>query len=353
MYRFVLLLVSLISPLFCVYAEHIPADSEFVQIEGRYAVVDDGVVWQGFSGIATRLKFSGAQLLMTAEASSDDVYIDVSVDGQPHQSFKIEKGLHELQLFSGEAGEHVIEVTKRTETWQGLLALHEFDCPNGTFLHVSALPEKKLMFIGDSITAGDAADIREGFPDVGGITHNGRITFGKVLSRMFNTQCHLVGYGGRGVIRDWQGNRHTNNAPVFYERALADDLNSIWDHQLYVPDVIGICLGQNDFSRGIPDQDEFVNAYVELLRKVIRDAPQSTIFLIDSPMMGFEGEGGVKRQALSFYLDEVVRLMGHCNVEHVYLGHYPGRPENAHPIASEHKAMAEALAPHFAKALGD
>lgn len=333
-------------------AEVIKADASQVQIEGRYASLAEGGICQGFPGVVTRVRFDGSSLSMKAESSSEEVYIDISVDGGENEYLQLKQGVQELELFQGEDGVHLVEITKRTQTWPGLLTILSFDCPDGQFVEPLPLPVKKLLFIGDSITCGEACDIREEFPNNGRILDSGYLAYGKVISRTLKTQCHLISYGGQGVIRNWQGNRNSTNAPIFYERALADNPESRWDHNQYVPDVISICLGQNDFSRGITDQDEFVNAYVEFIRKLLRDAPDAKVFLLGSPMHGFEGEDGAKRQALSMYLDKIIEKVNRPGLKHLPLGQYPGRPENAHPIASEHEAMAEALTPFFAEALG-
>ena len=344
--------ISCLLGLATLQATVIPADSSLVQIEGRYATLDEGSVCEGYPGVVTRVEIDGSTLILRADTDNDDLYIDVSVDGGENEFILLSKGSNEITLFQGEKGQHLIEITKRVQTWRGLLTIREFDCPDGEFLAPPALPEKKLLFIGDSITCGEACDIREGMPQSGAFIDNGRLAFGTLIARKLNAQCHLISYGGRGIIRDWQGIKRINNAPVFYERALADDADSFWDPSGYVPDAIGICLGQNDFNQGIPDQNEFVNAYVEFLRKVRRDAPDAKIFLIESPMHGTEGEDGVKRQALGMYLDKIVSKVNWSNVKHVHLGQYPGRPENAHPVASEHVQIARVLTPYFAKALG-
>jgi formate dehydrogenase major subunit len=77
----------------------------------------------------------------------------------------------------------------------------------------------------------------------------------ELVARRLGAQCHLVSYGGRGIIRDWQGIRDTRNAPVFYELALPDDPAVRWDHMRYVPDAIGIlrkrqCVGAYDHADG-------------------------------------------------------------------------------------------------------
>ena len=131
------------------------------------------------------------------------------------------------------------------------------------------------MFIGDSITSGEATEASDIPEKPGAERSNAAASFCFKLASRLNAQVHLVSYGGRGMIRDWQGIRNTNNVPVFYELALPDDPNVPWNARSYVPDAIGICVGTNDFSQGIPDENEFVNGYVEFLRKVIRDAPSS------------------------------------------------------------------------------
>ncbi len=330
-------------------ASVVTAVSPLVVIEGRYVANEDGSASMGYPGVTLHVKFRGEALKMNLEVFDEeqDLFLDIRVDGGKYEWVALEPGQQCIPLLEVESGEHVVEIIRRNETWQGLIRVESLEAPEGEFLEPPTLPEKKLMFIGDSITCGDAADIRKEGPTSEGFTHNGRVSYGYQISRMLGTQCHLISYGGRGVIRDWQGNRATNNAPQFYERTLADDEKTVWNHRDYVPDAIGICLGTNDFSRGIPDQNEFVNAYVELVQKLMRDAPKAPIFLIDSPMFGPKENDPVKRAVLSTYIEQVVEFVGNERVLHLELGHYPGRPENAHPVAHEHTEIAKVLAPYF------
>jgi len=328
------------------------ADSAMFAIEGRYQInSDDHSVTMGYPGVTLHVRFEGTGLLMSVEAFNDEMYLDVRVDDGEYDWIALEKGAQQLQIAEVEQGIHTVEIIRRNETWQGLLKVNSLAVQNGNILDAPELPEKRLMFIGDSITCGDSCDIREEGPHTRGFEHNGRLSYGYQISRLLGTQCHLVSYGGRGVIRDWQGNRATNNAPQFYERTLADDETSRWEHVNYIPDAIGICLGTNDFSRGIPDQNEFVNACVEFVRKIMRDAPNAKVFLIDSPMFGTDGSDGVKRSALNLYLDQVIEFIGDERVCHLKLGHFPGRPENAHPVASEQAEISRILAPAFVSAI--
>ena len=328
-------------------AATVSATDPLVQVEGRTAVVSEGVRRVGFPGVAFRLKVETASLAMRCRASNANLYIDVEVDGGEAQRLKLAAGEQTLPVFTGAAGLHDVVVTRRNESWQGTIEVLGFDAAEGRFLAPVPQPERRLLFIGDSVTCGEATDIRAGDPADGPHTACGRLAYGKVLARKLGAQCHLVSYGGRGIIRDWQGIRDTANAPVFYERALPDEATPLWDHASYVPDGIGIALGTNDFNQGVPDENEFVNAYVELVRKVRRDAPNAFIVLIDSPIVNDSPDKGPRQTVLRHYLDEVVRRVGSPRVVHVRGGHYPGRPENAHPIAHEHVAIAGELEPVF------
>jgi hypothetical protein len=327
--------------------QRMPAVHSSVSIEGRFQALGDGSVVQAYPGVLTRIRFNGSKLVMFVSASTDDVSIDVSQNKKEWEFVALRKGEQSVVLFDGDFGNHEVVVNRRVEAWQGVMTIHWFESDGTGIVPPAEMSALRLLFIGDSITCGASADIRPGWPETGAVTSNGRLAYGKLIASELGAQCHLVSYGGRGVVRDWQANRRTNNAPDFYELALPDDPNAVWDHGQFIPDLVSICLGTNDFSRGIPDQDEWVNAYTELVRKILRDAPESQVVLLESPMFGFDGEGGAKRTALSYYLDEVLRKLNRPNVHKLELGHYPGRPEDAHPVWQEHEAMASVLLPRF------
>jgi len=254
-------------------------------------------------------------------------------------------------------GDHLLEITRRSESWQGVCEVPGFKSgENTSLLPPPPLPQRKLLFVGDSITCGAATDIREHDPLQGKTAHddqtsNANYSFGKVLARRLHAQCHLVSYGGRGVIRDWQGSMTINNAPVFYERALPDDPAILWNPADYAPDAIVICLGTNDFNQGVPDENEFVNAYVELARKIRRDAPRAVIFLADSPMLHDPPGKAPKRAVLHAYILETIEKLGDPAVRLAPVKHYEGVPNNGHPTRADHEAIASEIEPLLRGAL--
>jgi lysophospholipase L1-like esterase len=125
-----------------------------------------------------------------------------------------------------------------------------------------------------------------------------------------------------------------------------------WEHSRYVPDAVGIQLGTNDFNQGVPDQNEFVNAYVEFIQKVRRDAPNALIFVMDSPIVNDDSVKGPRRTVLHAYLEQIVARTGSDRVMVAPLKHYPGVPGNGHPTGRDHQAMAAELEPVLRRTLG-
>ncbi len=308
---------------------NVPARSPFLGYEGRTADIDAGVVRAGFPGVVLRIRANAGRLTLKTAASSETVYLDVSIDGAAPQIVHLTRGQQDLVLFDGKASQHLVEITRRNESWQGVWDISGATIDQGEFLPPPALPVKKLMFIGDSITCGEATDVARDNPRQDIAFADAHKSYGKLLAATLGTQCHLVSAGGQGVMRNWQGIRDGTNAPVFYERAAPDEPTKPWDHSTYVPDVIGIALGTNDFSQGIPDQNEFTNAYVEFIEKIRRDAPKARIILIDSPMLN--NDGAPKRAVLGFILDDIIRRIASPLVSHAAVKHYAGRPARQWP----------------------
>jgi hypothetical protein len=339
-------------------ANFIPAVTPQILIEGRTAPTTNGAIRMGFPGVVLRFRFHGSQLAMRVTASTPDEFFDVGMDGAEPVRLRLQAGEADYPILNETvAGDHIFEITRRTESWEGTCEVEGFlPGPAGELLAPPVLPTRKLMFIGDSITCGAALDIIPGDPLTGKTAHaeetsNARLSFGKILAQKLNAQCVLLSYGGRGIIRDWQGIRKINNAPQFYELSLPDDPSCLWQQNSYAPDAIAICLGTNDFSSGVPDETDFVNAYVEFIRKIRRDSPQARIFLLDSPMLGDADGKPPKRTVLHAYLQEICDQINSPQVQLAAVSHYAGIPGNGHPTRADHEAIARELEPQFRQAL--
>jgi lysophospholipase L1-like esterase len=179
-----------------------------------------------------------------------------------------------------------------------------------------------------------------------------------LLARALDAQCHLVAYGGRGVIRDWRGKSDILNAPQFFGLAVADEPGPAppWDHGSYVPDGVVVSLGTNDFNLALgalPEREAFVSAYVGFVKAIRQRYPDALLFITEGAIVNDESDP-VRRPktTLGEYLDEAVRRLADPRVRHVAARHYPGDACNAHPTREQHRLMARDLEPVLRSALG-
>ncbi len=344
------LLIAALLPSLHARADHpVPADSPDAYYEGRVATGEDHSVAMGFPGIVLHLHVRAARVRAEVDVSGN-AYFDLSVDGGPQRLIRLGEADHSIELLASDTpGEHRINLTRRTESWQGQCRVRGFRLDDAGELLSMSRPGVSLVFIGDSITCGAGTEISPTGQMSDPVRSNGRNSFGRLIADRLGAECFLVSYGGRGVFRDWQGIRAIANAPVFYERTLPDDPTSRWDFSKNVPSVVCLCLGTNDFNQGIPDENEFVNAYVEFVRKIQRDAPNATVLLVDSPMT-IDGVSPRHTTAVA-YIEEVVQALRSPLVRHVRLMHVPGVPGDGHPTAADHVTIADFLLPYFNEAL--
>ncbi len=331
----------------------IPGNSPFISYEGRTVITAEGIVELGYPGIVTRVSFRGTELSMSARTSSDELYLDVIVDGGNPVFLKVPKGETKIILAQGlKSGYHQIAIYKRVESAVGILEVVSMNV-TGEFLPAPELPSRKLLFMGDSFTAGQATTVEDGglMDPSKAMRQNARLSYPRLLANQLNAQCHIIAYAGRGIVRDWQGLNTVRCAPEYYENALPDDITTRWNPANYVPDVIGLCLGNNDFGVGVPDQIEYVRAFAEFVMKLRHDAPDAHIFLITSPSLTDEPGKVPMRTVQKAYLDEVVQRLGDSKIQVVQIAHYEGVPGDFHPSGTAHRAVAKELEPVIRKAL--
>jgi lysophospholipase L1-like esterase len=333
----------------------VPGNAPEISYEGRCVVAPDGAVSQGYAGIVTRVNFRGTGLILRARTSSDELYLDVVIDGGAASLVKVPKGESDVALAQRLMdGDHRVAIFKRVEAGVGILELVSF-AVTGEFLPPSPLPGRRLMFLGDSFTSGQATTVEDGGPPMDpskAMRQNARLCYGRLLADRLHAQCHIIAVAGKGVVRDWQGLRNVRLAPDYYENALPDDDATRWDPGAYVPDAIGVCLGNNDFDAGVPDQVEYVQRYAEFVRKLRRDAPSAHIFLITSPSLTDAPGRAPKRSVQKAYLDEVVQRLGDPRIQVIPIAHHDGVPGDWHPSGTAHRAVADELEPLFRQALG-
>jgi hypothetical protein len=302
----------------------------------------------GFPGVTIRFAYRGPAPVLKMSGDSSNCFFNLSCNGWNPVVIHLQPGTNEIALPTGAApsGGWVIELVRRTESWMGTASFDGLLLPKGCeLLPPPPWPERKLMFIGDSVTCGE---YDERFPpenDKSPRTTNAGRSYGMLLARWLNAQVHLVSYGGRGLTRNWNGDTNVNTVAVFFPRALPDDPASTWDPAKYSPDVIVINDG-TDLDFGPLVEAKFIDAYAAFVATVRKTYPNAYILLSESPFQtdGSDGRLRTERDQLLRTIQAVVEKQhraGDKRIRVVHAGFQPGTPTDTHPVAFQQEQIAQ------------
>jgi lysophospholipase L1-like esterase len=335
--------------------ETIRADDARVTRMGRTVAEPDGTVRFGYSGVTLSLAVQGSRLSMEAAGGGANSLVDVVVDGGAPSVLHLDPQSRTYDLLKDAGpGQHRVDIVHRTETWLGVPVIARFST-DGHVVQAPALPSRKLLVLGDSVTCGagmerpsgpDAAD--KGKPS----WWNAGASYGMLLGRALHAQVQLVCYGGRGLVRSYNNRTDEYQLPAFYELAIPDAAHPVkWKQADYQPDLILVAIGTNDFTQGIPERAMYVDAYVSFVRTLLRDHPHAKIALTEGAILD-----GEKKAALTDYIAATVARVGgqgsEQRVRAIPSIHHPGDAADAHPLTSQHAEMAQELAPQLSALMG-
>ncbi len=322
-------------------AATVAATDSHIARMGRAVEDADGGLRFGYPGVRLSFSFTGKALSVDAWSSGKQSYLDVVIDGAAPRRIAVPPERTTLTLVdAATAGHHSVDIMHRSETWNGVVTLAGF-ATDGALDAAPPLPRRKLLVLGDSVTCAEGVD-RAGIKKDATWT-DPRHSYGMLMGEALDAQVQLVCYGGRGLVRSWNGRTDELNLPDFYQLGIADAAHpQPWDQRRYQPDLIVSAIGTNDFTTGIPEREAYVTVYVALVRTLLRDHPQARIALTEGAILN-----GAKKAALSDDIAETVRRVGDPRVRAVASAYHPGDASDAHPTGAQHAQMAQELLPQL------
>ncbi|HEX8327696.1 MAG TPA: SGNH/GDSL hydrolase family protein [Hymenobacter sp.] len=338
---FLALLLSCTLPAFC-RADDIfyPADDKRIQYVGRIDFSDAKKPRFWPPGVYVTLRFRGP----SCEVSINDEvlygknhnYLEVVVDGKPRR-LQLKDKTNVLPLTGLADAEHTLVICKNTESNIGYLEFVGVKCRQ--LLAPAPLPRRKIEFIGNSITCGTGSDQSE-IPCGKGVwhdQHNAYLAYGPTVARALNAQWSLTAVSGIGLMHSCC-NMDVVMPQVFDKVSLREN-KIAWNFQQYQPDVVTVCLGQND---GIQDSVAFCRNYGQFLKTLRGHYPKAEIVCLTSPM------GDAKlTAALKNYLTSIVRTataQGDKKVHSFFFANRYTAGCDSHPSLAEHQLIAKELA---------
>ncbi len=267
------------------------APTALVHRVGRFDDADPAHPGFTWSGTSLRTRVDGGDVGVALDGASG-VFFQVVVDGAPTTVFETTGGPASYPLATGLVGPHDVELHRRNEGFFGVVRFDGFTVGGGGTQVPSPSPYVHTMeFIGDSITCGYGVEGADATCNFSGATESAYETYAAIAARNVGAAAHLIAYSGKGVHQNYGGGT-TELMPELWLRTLTADASLPWDFSSFVPEVVVINLGTNDFSVAI-DGSAFIADYVELLGEVRSRYPAADIFAIRWKHWGATSEGYV------------------------------------------------------------
>ena len=330
-------------------------DARFAYV-GRVSVSSNGTASWTYPGMQIHCTFEGTQVLMKTKPGSGFFMIELD-DREPFKVESEQEGdslvmiaeglddrMHRLTIM------YCMEGLLRKPVFYGL-----YLDPGRTLGQRPVLPERKIEFIGNSITCGygiegDGSEKRFSYSQ-----QNIYYTYEAITSRALNAQCQVVARSGIGIYRNNNGNVRGDRMvlPALYPYTQFGMGGERWDFSRYQPDVVCVNLGTNDTTNPRYEVSLLTAAYIKFLKTLRGHYPHAKIVLLTGTMLSGTRLADVKRAE-----DEAMRDAHQRGDREVYRfdftpadGTY-GYGTHKHPSKRQHAHMAEELIPFLRSITG-
>jgi lysophospholipase L1-like esterase len=277
----------------------IDADDPNIQYVGRFNRSDSKKAIFDWSGVYISATFTGTSCSIRLNDGSN--LYDVTIDEQEPQVLQTDTSTVYSVADGLDDTVHTILIEKRTEASIGRGEFFGFILDEEKGLVAPDPPlDRRIEFIGNSITCGYGVEGESASSPFTPETESATLSYAALIGRALNADYAMVAYSGRGVVRNYGDSNKTSPYPMpsLYDRTCCYDSTQVWDFTSWIPQVVVINLGTNDFStQPHPDKSVFQEAYTQLIDSVQSLYSEVTIFCVCGPMIG---------EPCASYIEEVV-----------------------------------------------
>jgi lysophospholipase L1-like esterase len=311
---------------------------------GRFNTSDPAGPRSAWSATTIKANFSGTGISANLYSSGDNWY-NVVIDGVVKPPLHISSDVGgSVTLASGLAsGNHTVEFVRRTEAWVGDVQFRGFTVEGGQLLAPPTPSARRIELIGDSITCGYGNEGTSASQHFTTQNENAYLAYGPVTARALGADEFNICWSGKGVIRNYGGDT-TDLMPSLYSRILPYDTTTFWNSSQWVPQVVVINLGTNDFASSIPDKTAFTSGYSNFVSQIRSQYPNAHIYLALGPMLSWDSLTSARD-----YITTVANQFNAAGDAKVHFIEFPmqdgslGYGEDYHPSVAEDAAMANQL----------
>ena len=319
------------------------------QVSNEYLVgrwmTDSGGYACEWPGSAIKFSTKSATVVAHFNASTDGDRWQVEVDGKPTEILKLNPKVTDYTITLPNAGRHFVTLVRRTETFTGKTVYHHTDGSVPPWLGGNT---RKILIVGDSISAGYGVDGAKKEEHYSVETSNAYMTYGWIAARLTRAEPTIVAWSGRKMYPD-------NTMPEIFDYVLPqeklgeakDDPNT---------QAILINLATNDFGQGIPDKTKWTGTYAAFVKKLRTKFPKAHIYLATGSMMSDNWPPNVKAlTTVKGYLDSIQHFLADPKVHRIDFAvqdERDGIGSDYHPNAVTQTKMGTVFAEALKKDLG-
>lgn len=340
-----------------------PAAAAALRFLGRVPATTPVFTWPGN---AAEISFQGTGGNFALRAQNGNVRVGVSVDGGNVVPQLLASNTNTQVSFGPlSAGNHVVRASLLSEGRLGTVGFRGYTT-NGTPLPVTA-PQRRLAFIGDSITAAYGIDGSNANCMNNASVEDATASYAALAAKTLQSDYALLAVAGKGVMRNDTNDATGVTMGQIWIRATANDADPNYNFSpAEAPQGVVIALGTNDYdytgangTRAQVDPTAFRSAYTALINDVRTRWPGVKIVLCSSPMLDdnspYVGDAQNPGQHTALLNDLNAIAVGMADVTVVDFGTLAPAMRTgcvSHPNRSAHTAMAQQLVPVLQAALG-
>ncbi len=254
--------------------------SDQLALLGRVNQYDDRLAFDWTNtGVYFRFRGKKVSFRFDVPALAQNLFVKIKLDNKSARLCVCENSTV-IEMIADYDGEHTVSCVRVNEILDAVpLVLREIvlegDSP--MMLERPALPERKMLFIGDSITCGFGILTQGAGNGFKTAEQDGSQTYAALTAAHFQAQAHFVCISGRGIARNCD-NYQAPRIPEFFEWTSISDPTA-WNHTQYQPDVIVVNAGTNDTAgeESPVDLDVFKNEVKSFATRLLTVYPNAKL----------------------------------------------------------------------------
>lgn len=256
------------------------------------------VAWPGaqiiarFAGTEVKATFSDEMLYSDYGADRWQAVIDgvdmpaIQLDRTQPTTYTLATGLP--------LGPHSVELHKLTEGNVGTTQFRGFDFSGGVLLPPPLPKNRHLQFLGDSASNGYGVDGANAACSFSAATENERKSYPSLIAHDLLAESHNLSAGGKGIFQNNYRPGDDEVFPILYQHVGIYADSPLWDFTKFVPDVVWVTLGGNDYGKssdpagasiGAPPAGQFQVKYDAFVGTIRTQYPNAHIFCTVAPSL--------------------------------------------------------------------